>query len=52
MFDLPYACIGEKSDGHTMYNFVLNPKFHWSIGDSHVHRKSCAQNAADDEGLQ
>ena len=24
---------GEKSDGHTMFSFVLNPKFHWSIED-------------------
>ena len=24
---------GEKSDGHTMFSFVLNPKFRWSIED-------------------
>ena len=37
---------GEKSDGHTMSSFVLNPKFRWS---SPV---SCARKAADDEDLQ
>ena len=29
---------GEKSDGHTMSSFVLNPKFRWSIGDGRAHR--------------
>ena len=29
---------GEKSDGHTMFSFVLNPKFCWSIRDSRAHR--------------
>ena len=35
-FDLPYACIGEKSDGHAMFSFVL--KFRWGIGDGRAHR--------------
>ena len=45
---------GEKSDGHTMSSFVLNPKFRWSIGDGRAHRwpVSCARKAADDEDLQ
>ena len=29
---------GEKSDGHTMFSFVLNPKFRWSIGGGRAHR--------------
>ena len=29
---------GEKSDDHTMFSFVLNPKFHCSIGDGRAHR--------------
>ena len=29
---------GEKSDGHTMFSFVLNLKFYWSIGDGRAHR--------------
>ena len=37
---------GGKSDGHTMFSFVLNPKFRWSIP------VSCARKAADDEDLQ
>ena len=28
----------EKSDGHTMFSSVLNPKFRWSIGDGRAHR--------------
>ena len=28
---------GETSDGHTMFSFVLNPKFRWSIGDGRAH---------------
>ena len=29
---------GEKSDGHTMFSFVLNSKFRWGIGDGRAHR--------------
>ena len=38
VFDLPYACIGEKSDGRTLFSFVLNPKVRWSLGNSRAHR--------------
>ena len=37
---------GEKSDGHTIFSVVLNPKFRWSKP------VSCARKAADDEDLQ
>ena len=39
---------GEKSDGHTMFSFVLNPDFRW-IFRAYLSR---ARNAADDEDLQ
>ena len=29
---------GEKSDGHTVFSFVFNPKFRWSIEDGRAHR--------------
>ena len=41
---------GEKSDGHTMSSFVLNPKFH-DRGRSRS-PVSCARKAADDEDLR
>ena len=44
---------GEKSDGHTVFSFVLNPKFRWSIARGRSRSPvSCARNAADDEDLQ